>query len=255
MPASLFIVIVIRCLKKLQLKMRLNDVARPKFKLRFHRPESARQAMYKNRIVICDEVILPKFVVFADGSSTSGGKRSSPAFRVVQRARTSSCDSCPSRILQDSTTLQPYPEGEWIQDVPLSIQEPNRILQYISIFERDQKCEDSSFTKSPPFVIHEYIKGTKWKDDKSLIQKLDSIDAHSSVSNVSTLHIPKYSFISTNVGSNDSDIITLPLFIVVIAIGFGIWFFYGDLLYIIYRMYILNDLSPTAVKETEQIVD
>ncbi|CAG8572597.1 36301_t:CDS:2 [Gigaspora margarita] len=141
------------------------------------------------------------------------------------------------------------------KDVPLSIQEPNRFLQYISLFGQDQKCEDNSFTKSPPFVIHEYIKGTKWKDDKSLIQQLDSIDAHSSVSNVSTFHIPKYSFLPTNTGSNDSDIITLSLFIVVISIGLGIWFYYSDILYVIYRMYILNDLSPTAVKETEQIVD
>ncbi|RIB29234.1 hypothetical protein C2G38_2155941 [Gigaspora rosea] len=108
---------------------------------------------------------------------------------------------------------------------------------------------------TPKELIHEYIKGTKWKDDKSLIQQLDSIDAHSSVSNVSTFHIPKYSFLSTNTGSNDSDIITLSLFIVVISIGLGIWFYYSDILYVIYRMYILNDLSPTAVKETEQIVD
>ncbi|CAG8660748.1 15096_t:CDS:2 [Cetraspora pellucida] len=104
-------------------------------------------------------------------------------------------------------------------------------------------------------VIHEYIKGTKWKDDKLLFQQLDSIDAHPSNSNVSTFHIPKYSFLYSNIGSNDSDIVTLPLFIVVIALGLGIWFFYGDILYVIYRIYVLNDLSPTAVKATEQVVD
>ncbi|CAG8510669.1 19069_t:CDS:2, partial [Dentiscutata erythropus] len=167
-------------------------------------------------------VILPKLVVSADGSSTSGGKDLRLRFVWYNGARNTLLrflsESNPAGLDVRDLTPVPYPEGEWIRDIPLSIQEPNRILQYISIFERDQKCEDSSFTKSPPFVIHEYIKGTKWKDDKLLVQQLDSIDAHSSVPNVSTLHIPKYSFIYTNVGSNDSDIITLPLFIVVIAI-------------------------------------
>ncbi|RHZ70616.1 hypothetical protein Glove_269g26 [Diversispora epigaea] len=124
-------------------------------------------------------------------------------------------------------------------------------------------------------MTHEYIEmRTKWKGQDALYEEIDPISSNvfSSVIRRNSIDddqltdntplIPKPRIIhqppmnnnnNNNIINNSSslssyDMITIILFIIVVIMGFAIWWCYSEDLYILYRIYVLNDISPIAVR-------
>ncbi|CAG8559180.1 8447_t:CDS:2 [Diversispora eburnea] len=118
-------------------------------------------------------------------------------------------------------------------------------------------------------MTHEYIEmRTKWKGQDALYQEMDPISSNvfSSVIRSNSIdddqptdntplipkpriiHLNNNNNIINNSSSSSYDMITIILFIIVVIMGFTIWWCYSEDLYILYRIYVLNDINPIAVR-------